>query len=68
VYLDSYDRIERRLEIEKIIGQAKVAIDKTVELLALGKIKEADDYLLRVKHLREQAEAQTFQLKQDLEA
>lgn len=67
MFLDSYDRIERRLEIEKIIGEARVAIDKSVELLALGKIKEADDCLLKVKHLREQAEAQTFQLKQDLE-
>lgn len=67
MYLDSYDRIERRQEIEKIIDEARVAIDKSIELLALGKIKEADDCLLRVKHLREQAESQTFQLKQDLE-
>ena len=65
MFMDSYDRIERRLEIEKIINQADQLANKAIQLLAIGDLKGADDCHTNIQHLLEQAKSGIDELKQD---
>lgn len=66
MYLDSYDRIERRLKIDKMVEEARVLSDEAIVHLSNGDLEAADDCHTRVKHLLEQARAELAELKADL--
>lgn len=66
MFLDPYERIERRLEIEKLINQADQLANQAIEFLANGNLKDADDCHTHIQHLLEQAKSGIDELKSDI--
>lgn len=66
MFMDSYNKAERRQEIVKLINQSNQLSNKAIELLANGDLKGASDCHTRIQHLLEQAKSAIDELKQDL--
>lgn len=64
--MDSYNKIQRRKEIEKLLNKVNQLSNNAIEFLATSDLKSADDCHIRIKHLLEQSKCGIDELKRDL--
>lgn len=66
MFMDSYNKAERRQEIEKLLNQIDQLTNQAIEFLANSDLKSADDCHTKIQHLLEQAKSGIDELKSDL--